>query len=115
MYSNLWTYKHDFINSCIGFKFRLNFVEYFSLKIMMFVVKKIIFTWIVHSAHSIDSIDTGKKYERNKAASAFRSALSLLAIKSEVTFYESPAHSSTGTRSEPRAPLTAWELLLMPF
>ncbi|THG12336.1 hypothetical protein TEA_001523 [Camellia sinensis var. sinensis] len=26
------------------------------------------------------------------------------------TAYESPAHSSTGTRSEPRAPPTAWEL-----
>nr|TKS00108.1 ORF44l [Populus alba] len=28
----------------------------------------------------------------------------------QATAYESPAHSSTGTRSEPRAPPTAWEL-----
>ncbi|THG11008.1 hypothetical protein TEA_028824 [Camellia sinensis var. sinensis] len=38
------------------------------------------------------------------------SSTSIVGSLNQVTAYESPAHSSTSMRSEPRAPPTAWEL-----
>ena len=59
-------------------------------------------TWIGHPVSGLQHATTA----------LFRLAFATAPVGSlnQATAYESPAHSSTGTRSEPWAPPTAWEL-----